>query len=326
MSSTGLRTAAYVSSRALGGRSGTTMVAIATVVLAIVAATTVGGFATVSNIRGLFLAVSLIGIIAVGLSLITVSGQVFSLSIPALVALSTICFASNLRLGADMALLITVTLATGVGAVQGFVVGRFEADPIIVTIAAAAIMVGVGQLWTNGQTIIGHGDTTLFNSNVLGFLPFQTAVFIVLALVLLWVLRSTVLGRQLTLLGLNDRAAHMSGIRRTPLITVAFAISGATTGVAGALLAAQSNQGQLLSGANFGTDAIVAVVVGGVAITGGIGTPLGAGIGALFVGLLQNVASLTGLSYDLQLVAEGVLVLGVVVVAGVASSEGRSRR
>jgi ribose transport system permease protein len=303
----------------------TGLVAAATMGLALVAVFTIDAFATASNIRGLCLSVSLIGIIAVGLSFITVAGQVFSLSIPALVALCTIAFATNSHLGAGVAVLITMGVGTAVGFMQGVVVGRFEADPIIVTIASSAILVGLSQLWTNGQTVLGGGDTTLLNSNLFGFLPFQTAVFIVLTLALLWLLRQTVFGRQLSLFGLNERAGLLSGYRRTMLITAAFAISGATTGLAGALLAAQSNQGQLMSGASFGFDAIVAVVVGGVAITGGIGTPVGAAIGAVFAGLLNNIAALAGLSYEMQLVTEGALILLVVLLSGVVAARRRSR-
>lgn len=294
----------------------TGLVATATIALAAVATFTIDAFPTANNIRGLCLSVSLIGIIAVGLSFITIAGQVFSLSIPALVALCTITFASNGHLGVAAAVLLTVALGTAVGAVQGFVVGRFDADPIIVTIASAAILVGLGQLWTNGQTVLSAGDNSILTINLLGFLPFQTAVFLSLTIALLWLLRKTVFGRQLTLFGLNERAGLLSGYRRTVLVTAAFAISGATTGLAGALLAAQSNQGQLMSGASFGFDAIVAVVVGGVAIAGGIGTPVGAAIGAVFAGLLNNVASLAGLSYEIQLVTEGALILLVVLLSG----------
>jgi ribose transport system permease protein len=307
-------------------RPASAIVTVATLVLVVIAIPTVSGFATTANFRGVCLSLSLIGIIAAGLSFVTISGQVFSLAIPAQVALATICFATFLHLGAWEALLITVVGSAAVGTLQGYVVGRFGADPIIVTIAAGAIMVGLGQVWTNGQTAVGHGNTTFFNSNLFGFLPFQTAAFIVVTFCSLWLLRRTVAGRQLTLLGLNDRAARMSGIRSTSLIVAAFTFSGATTGLAGALLAAQSNEGQLLSGATFGTGAIIAVVVGGVAITGGIGTPLGAAIGAVFVGVLENVASLAGLSYQLQLVTEGALAFGVVVLSGAALREGRSRR
>lgn len=294
----------------------TAIVTIATIGLAVMATATIDAFPTASNIRGLCLSVSLIGIIAVGLSFVTIAGQVFSLSIPALLALCTITFASSSYLGVTTSVLLTVVLGATVGAIQGVVVGRFEADPIIVTIASAAILVGLAQLWTNGQTVLGTGDNAVLNTNLLGFLPFQTAVFLVLTIALLWLLRRTVFGRQLTLFGLNERAALLSGYRRTTIITAAFAISGATTGLAGALLAAQSNQGQLMSGASFGFDAIVAVVVGGVAIAGGIGTPLGAAVGAVFAGLLNNVAALAGLSYEMQLVTEGALILLVVLMSG----------
>jgi len=84
--------------------------------------------------------------------------------------------------------------------------------------------------------------------------------------------------------------------------------------VAGGLLAAQSNSGQLQLGTGFGAGAVVAVVVGGVAITGGVGTPIGSAIGAIFVALLVNVASLAGLDYSLQRVVEGALVFAVVVL------------
>ncbi|BCH67861.1 MULTISPECIES: ABC transporter permease [Rhizobium/Agrobacterium group] len=306
--------------------SGAALVAAATIVVSLLAAFYLDGFASVPNFRGLSLSVSLIGIVAVGLSLITISGQVFSLSVSTLVALSTICFSTFLHFGAIEAMMITIVMATCVGAIQGFVIGRFEGDPIIVTIAASAMMIGIGQLWTGGQTVLGVGDTKMLNATLLGFLPMEAAIFLVLTLLLFWVMRHTVPGRQMKLLGLNDKAARISAVPRTGLIVCAFAISGATTGMAGALLAAQSNSGQLQLGSSFGTEAIVAVVVGGVAITGGAGTPVGAAIGAIFVGLLVNIASLAGLDYSLQRVVEGALVLTVVVLTGILSRESRQRR
>lgn len=304
--------------------SGSGILAAATVLLAVIAAFTVPAFASVANVRGLFLAVSLIGIVAVGLSLVTIVGKVFSLSIPALIALCTITFATAMHLGSGLALLLSIALGTVAGLVQGFIVGRLETDPIITTIAAAAIMVGVGQFWTDGRTIVGHGDTKFLNGNILGFIPFQTLVFALLTAALAWWHRYTVTGRKLTLVGLNQRAAHVSGLKSSPVVILAFTVSGATTGVAAGLLSAQSGQGTLLLGASFGFDAIVAVVIGGVGIKGGFGTPLGAAIGALFVGLLENILSLMGLSYQHQLVSKGVLVLLAVTGMGVSAARRES--
>jgi ribose transport system permease protein len=304
--------------------TGTAVIGTVTIVLALIASVTVDGFASSTNLRGLCLAVSLIGIVAVGLSLITIVGKIFTLSIPSMIALSTILFATVLHSGSGIALLVTVLMATAIGLVQGIIVGRFETDPIITTIAAAAIMVGIGQMWTDGRTIVGHGDAEFLNSNLLGFLPVQTAIFIVLTAALYWWHRYTVTGRRLTLVGLNERAARVSGLRSWPLVALAFTVSGATTGIAASLLSAQSGQGALLLGASFGFDAIVAVVVGGVGIKGGVGTPLGAAVGAIFVGLLENVLALIGLSYEYQLVSKGVLVLAAVAVMGAAGNAGRS--
>jgi ribose/xylose/arabinose/galactoside ABC-type transport system permease subunit len=304
--------------------TGTTVIGAATVIVAAIAAIAVHGFATSTNLRGLCLSVSLVGIIAVGLSLITIVGKIFSLAIPATVALTTILFAETLHMGAGIALVLAVAMSTAIGAIQGVIVGRFEADPIITTIAAAAILVGLGQIWTDGATIVGHGDTTFFNSNLFDFLPFQTAAFIGVAAVAFWWHRFTVAGRKLTLIGLNERAALVSGLRSWPSVVLAFTVSGATTGVAAALLSAQSENGSLTLGANFGFDAIVAVVVGGVGIKGGVGTPLGAAAGAIFVGLLENVLALIGLSYEWQLVSKGVIVLAAVAVMGVAGKSERS--
>jgi len=303
---------------------GTWIITGATVLLALVATVFVDNFATGRNLRGLCLAVSLIGIIAVGLSLITLVGKVFTLSIPALVALSTLVFASTLGLGSGWAMLITVTLGAAVGLAQGLVVGRFEADPIITTIATAAVLNGIGQLWVEGRTVVGRGNSELFNSNVLGFLPFQTLVFVVLVVVVGSCHAKSVTGRMLTLVGLNSRAANVAGMRSWPLVVLAFTVCGATSALGASLLSAQTGQGTLLLGASFGFDAIVAVTVGGVSVRGGVGGPVGAAVGAVFVGLVENVLALLGLSYQVQLVTQGVLVLVAVTLMGVAANRKRS--
>ena len=313
-------TAAAIGTKRVPVTSGTWVITGATVVLALLALLFVDNFASGRNLRGLFLSVSLIGIIAVGLSLVTLVGRVFTLSIPALVAMSSLVFASTLGLGPGLALLITVVMAAVVGAVQGVIVGCFDADPIITTIAAAAVLGGIGQLWVHGRTVIGDGDATLFNSDVLGIVPFQTLVFVLIAVGAAWWHGYTVTGRTLTLVGLNSRAATVSGLRAWPMVVLAFTVSGAATGLAGSLLAAQTGQGTLLLGAGFGFDAIVAVVVGGVSVRGGVGSPVGAAIGAMFVGLVENVLALLGLSYQVQLVTQGVLVLVAVTVMGVATT------
>lgn len=301
-----------------GAATGSTVIGVTTVALFVISTLAVPNFASASNIRALLLSVSLTGIAAAGLSLVTIAGQVFSLSVASTIAVGTLAFARTLGAGGWPALGAATVVGLLVGAVQGLVVGRLRTNPIITTIAFSAILLGLGQLYTNGRTISGQGDAGLFNSNLFGVLPFQVLAFLLVTAGLYLWHRYTTAGRRITLIGLNQRAAQLSGIRVWPLILTAFAISGACAGLAAGLLAAQSGQGNLLLGGTFGFDVIVAVVVGGIAVNGGTGTPLSASVGALFVGLLGNVLALVGLTYENQLVIKGVLVLLAVTLTGLS--------
>ena len=276
----------------------------------------VPNFGTGQNVRFLLFSVSAIGIAAVGLSFITISGRLFSLSVGATVAVSTVGFATWLYLGLLPAVALTLLLGAVIGAAQGAVVGYLKANPIVTTIAAAAILVGLAQLYTNGRNITGDGDPSFLQSDILGPLPFPVFMFLLVTVVAWFVHRYTRFGRGLTLVGLNERAALVGGIGAGRLVTIAFALSAVAAALAGTLVASQAGQGNLQLGTSYGFDAIVAVVVGGVSIKGGIGSPLDAAVGALFVALVGNVLVLSGFTYENQLVLKGLFVVIAVVLAG----------
>lgn len=305
---------------------GSVVIAIVTILLFVLSAVSIPGFASAQNLRALFLSVALVGISAVGLAMISIVGKMFSLSISAVIAVSTIVFASSLHLGPWIALTAAIAFGAVTGFVQGFLVGWFRTDPIVTTIAAAAIVIGIAQIQTGGLNITGSGDASVFSSRVFGVVPFQVLVFFVIALFAWWSHRYTVLGRQVTLVGLNEKAALVSGQRSWPIITFAFVISGATAGLAGGLLASEAGQGNLQLGATMGFDAITAVVVGGVSVKGGIGNPLGAAVGAVLIGLLGNALILLGFSYEVQLIFKGLLVLIAVVGSGIAARRQSGRK
>ena len=303
-------------------RSGAAVIGVLTVLLFVLAAIAVPNFASSSNVRSLLLSVSLVGIAAVGLSLITIIGRIFALSIASMIALTTIVFAHALQFGPWIAFLIAVLSGTAMGLLQGSIVGLLKADPIITTIAFSAILLGAGQEWTGGRTVVGSGGTGILNQNLMG-IPFQVIVFLAGTAILGWWQRYTAPGRRITLIGSNERAAWLSGLRAGPHVLLSFLIFGTMVGTSGALLAAQSGEGNVLLGGTFGFDVIIAVVVGGVVIIGGAGNPANAAIGAIFVGLLGNILALMGLAYQNQLLVKGVLVLLAVVLMGISE---RSRR
>ena len=227
------------------------IIAVTTVLLFILACIFVNEFATVTNLRALFLSVALVGIAAVGLSIITIVGRLFALSVSAMVAVSTIVFASLLHTGPWTAMAAAVLFGALAGAVQGFFVGRLGTDPIVTTIAAAAILIGIAQIVTGGRNVQGAGDASVFGQTIFGVMPVQVLAFFVLTVLAWWMHRYTVLGRRVTLVGLNEKAALVSGMRAWPVVLFAFIASGAMAGLAGGLLSSESGQGNLQLGGTF---------------------------------------------------------------------------
>ncbi|KWX25653.1 hypothetical protein AFM11_03065 [Mycolicibacterium wolinskyi] len=305
---------------------GPAVIGAVTVALFVLACLFVPEFATANNLRALVLSVSLVGIVAVGLSLITIVGRMFSLSLSAVVATSAILFAATLHFGPWIALLLAVGFGITTGIVQGVLIGAARTDPIVTTIAASAIILGVAQLITGGVNVIGTGDSSVFGTLLVGAIPFQVVVFLVIAVGAALLHRYTALGREITLIGLNEKAAAVAGLRAWPRILAVFVISGALAALAGALLASESGQGNLMLGATYGFDAIIAVVIGGIGVKGGRGNPISAAVGALLVGLLANALVLIGLSYEDQLIFQGLLVLAAVVVTGATANASAARK
>ncbi|WP_262107436.1 ABC transporter permease [Arthrobacter sp. Marseille-P9274] len=305
---------------------GSVVIGLVTVVLFFISTAAIPGFATLQNLRALFLSVALVGIAAIGLSIITIVGKMFSLSVSAMIAASTIVFASTLQYGAWTAIIAAILFGAVTGAAQGFLVGKLGTDPIVTTIAAAAVITGVAQILTGGLNVASQGDAGVFRQSVLGVIPFQVFIFFLVAAASWWCHRYTVIGRKITMVGLNEKAALVSGQRSWPMVLLAFVVSGVLAGLAGGLLASEAGQGNLQLGATFGFDAITAVVVGGISIKGGLGNPLGAAVGAVLVGLLGNALILLGFSYEIQLIFKGVLVLLAVVGTGIATNRQSGRK
>jgi ribose/xylose/arabinose/galactoside ABC-type transport system permease subunit len=127
-------------------------------------AATTTGFLTVSNLRAILTAAAFVGIIAVGLTVIVLSGNLFSLALGQTAAISAMVFLYTLRLGLFAAIVLTLLLGLAIGAVQGFAVGAWRANPIIVTIGAAGLMEGMA-VW------LSHGHSTSRNRCSVSLFP-----------------------------------------------------------------------------------------------------------------------------------------------------------
>ena len=207
-------------------------------------------------------------------------------------------------------------LGLAIGAVQGFAVGAWGANPIIVTIGAAGLMEGMAVWLSHGQSIVPPSDETSWEhlgQPVLG-LPAPVYVFIVVTVILAVVMRRTRFGRQIYLLGENRVAARAAALPITLLTVGAFGIASLYTAGSGILIGATSANASLLLVGSYTYDAIAAALVGGNAVTGGRGSIARTAAGAIFIATISDMLLLRGYSTGGQILVRGIIVVVVVVL------------
>jgi ribose/xylose/arabinose/galactoside ABC-type transport system permease subunit len=284
--------------------------------LTIYGAATTQGFLTWSNCKAILTAAAFVGIIAVGLTVIVLSGNLFSLALGQTAAISAMVFIYALRFDLATAIALTLLLGLAIGAVQGFVVGAWGANPIIITIAAAGLMEGTAVWLSHGESIVppaGAASWEHLANPVLG-LPAPVYVFIVVTILLAVMMRRTRFGRQIYLLGENRTAARAAALPITMLTVGAFGTASLYTAGSGILIGATSANASLLLTGSYTYDAIAAALVGGNAVTGGRGSIARTAVGAIFIATISDLLLLRGYSTGVQILVRGIIVVVVVVL------------
>jgi ribose transport system permease protein len=278
--------------------------------LVLIGAATTPGFLTLDNLLIVIRAASITGIVALGMSYITISGNLFALSAEELAVLSACVFAWLMRAHYDLAagLVLTLVFAGSAGGIQGAIIAR-GADPVITTLAFGGLFRGLASLISNNKNILLETDAAqwLGTGQPLG-IPTQSWVFAILTIVAWFVLQRTRFGRQLLLIGANRQAAMATGFQVGQASLVALTLFGLCCGMAGISAASQFGLAvaNLFTGLN--VDVIAAVLVGGISLRGGQGTPLQAALGAIFIALLQNYMLLHSLTSGQRMLVVGCLV------------------
>jgi simple sugar transport system permease protein/ribose transport system permease protein len=270
-------------------------------------------FLTVDNILIIVRAASITGIVALGMTFVTISGNFFSLSVEQTAALSSIAFAESLKHGFGFAAALVLALAAAVvtGILQGLVVAA-GLNPIVTTLGAGAALYGLSAVLT-GNEVVNFSTTSVVNwvgrGRPLG-IPTQSWAFLILTLLASLALARTRFGREVYLSGASRRAARASGLSVGKTTVVAFTLSSLAAGIAGIFTAAQITQAPLTQFNGLNIDVIAAVLVGGTALQGGEGSTLRTTLGAIFIALLANFMLLRNFTFGTR-----TLVTGVIVVA-----------
>lgn len=269
-------------------------------------------FFTVNNLFNVLRQVSIVGILAVGMTFVILTGGI-DLSVGAVMALVgtlTSGMMVNMGLPAPAALGLGLILGLGIGLANGVLVAWGRMPAIIVTLATMGMCRGLGLIYSGGYPISGLPSwISWFGIGRIGIVPVPVVLMLVIY-ALAWVLlQRTAFGRHVYALGGNETAAQLSGVKTGRVKLAVYAISGLTSAFAAVILTGRLMSGQPNAGVGFELDAIAAVVLGGTAIAGGRGLILGTLIGAVLLGILNNGLNLMGINPYLQDVIKGVIIL-----------------
>ncbi len=271
-------------------------------------------FLTVNNLLNVARQISINGILAVGVTLVLLTGGV-DLSLGSVVALACVVAASLAHPG-DHSVLIPVLagIAAGAacGATNGLMVTRGMIPSFIATLGMMTAARGLALVLAKGRPVSNLSPEFTRIGGDLGMLPIPAIVLAAFAVGTAIVLRNLRLGRHLYAVGGNADAARASGISVGHVRMIAYTVCGAFAGVAGVVLASRITTGQPNAAAGYELDAIAAVVIGGTSLSGGVGTIGGTILGALLVGVINNGLDLMNVSSYYQAIVKGVIIVGAV--------------
>jgi ribose/xylose/arabinose/galactoside ABC-type transport system permease subunit len=281
--------------------------------LAIVMSIISNKFLSLTNIFNIIKQVSILGIMACGMTVVVIGGGI-DLSVGSILSLSIVVATKTQSYGYFASVVMGLLTGTLCGLVNGFLIGKVRANPILVTLANLTLFQAATYIYVGGMNVPGKtGGIYAFlgRGSILGIPTIIVALLIVLLITGI-LLGKTTFGRQLYATGLNPKAAQASGIRISNIKMLTYIILGLTTAFAALILTSRLGRAHPTVGAPYLFDVITAVVLGGTSLSGGVGSIYRTAIGFLFIGVLNNSMVLLGIPSTYQQMIKGmVLILAV---------------
>jgi len=269
-------------------------------------------FLQASNLVNIMRQVATMGICAVGMTMVMLTGGI-DLSIGSLMGIINIACAKFIveqgmhPLAAISACLLIAVL---VGAVNAFLVTVIDIPPLITTLGIMTSLRGLAYFFSNGRSIWGFGDGfRSIGREYLGFIPIPVVVMLLIFLLGGVFLNHTRYGRYIYGIGCDENAARLSGINVIKMKFIVYIICSVLTAIAGILLLSRLNTGLPKTGTGLEMEVITAVVLGGVSIHGGKGNFFGVFVGVLIMGVLTNGMMYLNITEYIQLVIRGFVLL-----------------
>jgi len=290
------------------------LIVLMALLIVLMTAMTDGTFLQWGNIRNLLSQSAIVGILTIAQCLVILTGGI-DLSVGAIMAAASLAYVIQQDIGLMLSILLAVAVGALFGAFNGFFVTRIKLTPFIVTLATMEIARGLSSTAVRGEPIFNiRSEFLTFGSMRPLGIPLQVYVWIVLVLATWFLLHRTTWGKAVYATGGNERAAKLSGIdtRRTKMSVYVYA--GLLCAIAGILFTSRLAIGEPSAGDSYNLDSIAAVVIGGVALSGGEGKLSHAMIGVLIFAMLNNFMNLLGVSPFYQQALKGIIIILAIYV------------
>ena len=268
-------------------------------------------FFTPANIVNIMIAMSVVGLVTIGESFLLITGKV-DLSPGSVAAFSGVLVALLLNTGMNMYLAIAIVVAVGmvIGLLNALLINKLKLEAFIATLATMSIFRGLAYIICGGKAVfITNGSYLKFGGGRVLGVPIPAIFIRALFVVFMVVLARTRFGRSVYMVGGNPTASRLTGINAQKVLIVLYMLTAAFSALGGCIMTARMSSGQPMSCAGLEFDAVTAAVLGGVAMSGGVGTLGGALIGLLIMQGFNNGLMMLNIPSFWQTVSRGLLLI-----------------
>ena len=283
-----------------------------------------GLFLTAGNLANVARQISLDAPLVFAQTLVLIAGGI-DISLGSTMAMAGALVAGLQDYGAPVAVAAALLFGLGVGALNGLLATRFRIVPFVATLGTMSLVRGLLLTYTQQQSIPITDESLARLGGDLGPLPVPLLCSLVLLVLLSLVLDRTRTGRDLYATGGNREAAYLAGVPVERSLFLAFLASGLLAALGGVLLAARLNAATVQLGTDTPLLTISAAMIGGASLLGGRGTMLGAFLGLLALGVLNNGMNLLGVHTHYQIAIRALILIAVVALDALGAHLARRR-
>ena len=312
-------------------KSNMTAMAMILIIMIIIASIVSPYFLNIYNLQSVLRDLAFVGMIGIGQSLLLLVGEL-DLSVGKIACLSGILTGMlmvNVGLNPWLCLALGLVFGLIFGLINGLIITRLRLNSMVATIGMQGVYGGINLVITKGKAVTGiPQDTQFLGKKSVGPIPIPFIICIVVLLVVLFIVKKTKTGRYIYAIGNSKEAAKILGIKVDRIRVMIYSFVGLISAMAGLLYVCRLGSAQTAIGEDWPMNSIAASVIGGVSLTGGVGNPAGALIGAAVITVIQNIIVLFGVNSYWQSAVSGIVVVLAISFSSISDivRENRQKR